>query len=209
MKRNLRISAFTLIELLIVVAIIAILAAIAVPNFLEAQTRSIVSRTKADMRSIAVGLEAYRVDNAKLPSEAANLGGGILRYVVFDMASDTERDMGLLGSLLTSPVAYLSSVPFDLFNSKALTFMYHNVPGGSEDVVVLQASVLFNPTGRPELGMSEDHYFLQSSGPDLRTYFGNMLVPIEDPIYDPTNGTVSEGDIFYLQMAGPESLRPK
>jgi len=39
---------FTLIEILIVVAIIAILAAIAVPNFLEAQTRSKVSRAKAD-----------------------------------------------------------------------------------------------------------------------------------------------------------------
>ena len=56
--------AFTLIELLIVVAIIAILAAIAVPNFLEAQTRSKVSRVKADMRSVATGVEAYRVDNS-------------------------------------------------------------------------------------------------------------------------------------------------
>ena len=44
--------AFTLIELLIVVAIIAILAAIAVPNFLEAQTRAKVSRTMADIHTL-------------------------------------------------------------------------------------------------------------------------------------------------------------
>ncbi len=64
MKRAIRIqqTGFTLIELLIVVAIIAILAAIAIPNFLEAQTRTKVSRVKTDMRSAAVALEAYRVD---------------------------------------------------------------------------------------------------------------------------------------------------
>ena len=49
--------AFTLIELLIVVAIIAILAAIAVPNFLEAQVRAKVSRARADMQTITTALE--------------------------------------------------------------------------------------------------------------------------------------------------------
>ena len=60
-------EAFTLIELLIVVAIIAILAAIAVPNFLEAQNRSKVSRAKTDMRSVSVGLESYKVDRNRYP----------------------------------------------------------------------------------------------------------------------------------------------
>jgi len=54
---------FTLIELLIVVSIISILASIAVPNFLEAQTRAKVSRVKADFYAIAAALESYRVDN--------------------------------------------------------------------------------------------------------------------------------------------------
>ncbi len=58
---------FTLIELLIVVAIIAILAAIAIPNFLEAQIRSKVARVKADIRTVATGLEAYRVDYNRYP----------------------------------------------------------------------------------------------------------------------------------------------
>lgn len=56
-------QAFTLIELLIVVAIIGILAAIAVPNFLNAQTRAKVSRAVADLRSIGTALEMYRLDN--------------------------------------------------------------------------------------------------------------------------------------------------
>jgi len=58
--------AFTLIELLIVVAIIAVLAAIAVPNFLESQTRAKVSRAKSDMRAVATALLAGGVEPADM-----------------------------------------------------------------------------------------------------------------------------------------------
>ena len=68
---------FTLVELLIVVAIISILAAIAVPNFLEAQTRSRVSRVKADMRSLVLAVQSYHVDNNSFPVRHNNAGSSV------------------------------------------------------------------------------------------------------------------------------------
>ena len=58
---------FTLIELLVVVGIVAILAAIAIPNLLAAQMRSKVARTKADLRTLATALEAYTADYSAPP----------------------------------------------------------------------------------------------------------------------------------------------
>src|SRR5512136_1023495 len=94
---------FTLIELLIVVAIIAILAAIAVPNFLEAQTRSKVSRAKADMRSLATGIEAYRVDQNHYPLDGA--------FFWWKGLPQPESPL----YVLTTPVAYMTQVPMDVF----------------------------------------------------------------------------------------------
>jgi type II secretion system protein G len=60
-------AGFSLIELLIVVAVIGIIAAIAIPNLLAAIQRSRQSRTMADMRMISEGVEAYQNDHLVYP----------------------------------------------------------------------------------------------------------------------------------------------
>src|SRR5512136_2623159 len=97
-------KAFTLIELLIVVAIIAILAAIAVPNFLEAQVRSKVSRVKSDMRSIATALEAYAVDLSHYPPDY---------FTGYPPVHLVPAYRELIP--LTTPLAYMTSVPKEPF----------------------------------------------------------------------------------------------
>ena len=170
--------AFTLIELLIVVAIIAILAAIAIPNLLEAQTRAKVSRVKADIRSLAVAVESYHVDhNRYLPHK--------------DTSADTVP--------LTTPVSYMTSLPRDPFESEKnpvywlvgdyytwqdlrdIFFRTGYTTWGGGDWLARQISM-----GR--------HWSLSSPGPDLvETMHYDAIAQ-----YDPTNGSISTGDIYRL-----------
>jgi len=212
-RKQAQLRAFTLIELLIVVAIIAILAAIAVPNFLEAQTRSKVSRCAADMRTIRTGLESYAVDANHYPE--TDFGAGV---------AQTEVGAGM--DRLTTPISYLSSVPRSPFKedkmgaggyrhcTNRILYLYVNakrpigaianggnttpgLPAEFDDsyqddrirYIMQNSGSLAAQAGERQKGAWE----LKSVGPNNidDAQGGNMTARS----YDPTNGTVSPGDV--------------
>ena len=64
---------FTLVEIMIVVAIIALLAAIAVPGFLRARKRSQASRIINDLRLIDSAVDQYAIENNKSSANPVNV----------------------------------------------------------------------------------------------------------------------------------------
>ncbi len=207
---------FTLIELLIVVAIIAILAAIAVPNFLEAQTRSKVSRVLADMRTIRTGLESYRVDTNRYPETDQGINA---------FANDRKTTY----FRLTTPIAYLTSIPPSPFKENYGTssptdpkvastvkgYLYvskddfKNVAnfgdyGDDREAYIAQqfGGALVSTQVRLE-ARSKGEWLLKSVGPDNLDDRDSPTSPtpgqpLSARTYDPTNGTVSRGDIVVV-----------
>lgn len=227
MKKVLARNAFTLIELLIVVAIIAILAAIAVPNFLEAQVRAKVSRVKSDIRTVATAVESYRVDNNRYPpTPFVGPGADVLRVVP---------------TRLSTPVAYVSSANFlDPFIGPNIGD-FETIDGDADDdgrpdirVYSFDASV-GDPEGADPIAGKRFYY--QSYDDARRSFFGtatgdelldeigawemaslgpNQFRDLDfdvNPIgvllpYDPTNGTISPGDIIRTQKDSEGVLNP-
>ena len=66
-------AGFTLIEILLVVVIIGILAAIAVPRLGGRVGQSQVAAARASIRAISTAIDLYETDNGKLPESLQNL----------------------------------------------------------------------------------------------------------------------------------------
>ncbi len=184
-------TAFTLIELLIVVAIIGILAAIAVPNFLNAQTKAKIAGAEADMRNIGTAIESYRIDN-NVPPRTYTMGC----YTGTCEGNQMSRFARM--AQLTTPVSYMSSVPVDKFNTRELqlnntaephnTYPYWepNFADGYRRPGAL--GMHFNSQQSPN-----DLWALMSYGPDgdFEAAGGGDLAPFEV-----SNGLHSNGDIM-------------
>ena len=183
-------QAFTLIELLIVVAIIGILAAIAVPNFLNAQIRAKVSRAVSDMKTQETALEMYQLDNnAYPPCNQPREPGWVNNW--------HPNEVRLYR--LTTPIAYISSIPRDPFATFSNPADFEQW-GWAYDYVN-------NYQGGPT-GHAWGHAWrLNSWGPDnVNGWSGQRdgSCPGGEPdfIYQSSNGLVSKGDIVWV---GPKS----
>jgi general secretion pathway protein G len=172
-------QAFTLVELLVVVTVLALLAAVAAVNYQHAAARSKVARVQADMRTITGALEAYRADEKMYPPSTVPGGDILLEHPLV---------------ALTTPVAYVASVPQDPFGLAPYNF----------EPWLRERGYLYRERAGTSVGMSSEtfghiwrhepryEYFIHSCGPNR---IWDVLPFVE---YDVTNGTVSAGDIVRM-----------
>ena len=72
-KQTYRPGGFTLVEIMIVVAIIALLAAIAIPSFLRSRKRSQASKILNELRMIDAAVDQYAIENGKKTGDAVGV----------------------------------------------------------------------------------------------------------------------------------------
>ena len=129
-------SGFTLMEMLVVIAIIAMLAGMLLPALSKARIRARVAKATAEMTNIRVAIEQYYADYSTYPTNDS--------YWNYENIDQVGTNYGALYKLRDDPKAYMSSIPMDPFD-KSVPYMYFsngdNI-GGTSDTAV--AWVMFS-----------------------------------------------------------------
>ncbi len=114
----------TLIEMIVVLAIIALIAALIVPNVIGRPDQARATIAKTDLRTISAALKMYRLDNGGYPTSEQGL------------AALSTRPTAGPAPANWSPSGYLEQVPVDPWGK---TYAYHSpaASGGGFDIVSL------------------------------------------------------------------------
>lgn len=95
-------SGFTLIEIMVVVVILGILAAIVVPNIMGAPGKARVVKAKQDIRALESALSQYRLDNFRYPTTEQGLKA-LVEKPTIEPVPENWRTGGYLNRLPTDP----------------------------------------------------------------------------------------------------------
>jgi general secretion pathway protein G len=119
-------SGFTLVELLVVIVVLAVLAAIVLPKFVNSGARSRESALKADLRELRNAISAFQVDTGKYPNTLADLA-----------ETDKTKVRGADGAVVSASGwhgPYVESVPTDPVTGGA--FKYDKAAGAVNSAAV-------------------------------------------------------------------------
>jgi general secretion pathway protein G len=115
---------FTLVELMVVVAIVALLAAIIIPNYVHARAQAAVSQSEANLEEIATALELYYTDHEAYPASG-------------------NVTPALFGGV-TNP--YLSSTPTNALGRQQYVYTLTAAAGGTPATYTLADPGEYDPT---------------------------------------------------------------
>ena len=114
-KMNKNIDAFTLIEVMVVLAIIGILASLIVPNLTGRADQARIIAAKQDIMSIDQALSLYKLDNAIIPTSTQNLNSLVNKPSIEPIPNNWN------------PSGYLKKIPFDPWGNN---YIYKVLDGG-------------------------------------------------------------------------------
>lgn len=109
------IGGFTLLEILVVMVIIGILAALIVPRLLSRPDQARVTAAQSDLRSLSNALDIYRLDNFQYPSTDQGLEALV------------SKPDGYPEPKNYNPDGYIKSLPTDPWGSP---YVYERTPSG-------------------------------------------------------------------------------